>query len=175
MRRNALSFLRENLSVPESEIGDDLIMDVRKIANRKRNAATVQDEAIITFDSVQTRDIVASYASNLSTWRLNNKGVNAGLRLEVPDHLCGVFRVLERHAHNLKSQNPYFRRSIKYDDVELSLVLDYCTEINGKWERVNYGDAVERTRKRLRGTRSSTDTYQEEPTPGSSGTRSEQI
>ena len=152
---NTRIFLHEVLAIPETELHEEAIHDVRRVANRKRSAA--QDEVIITFDSVQTRDVVASYASNLATWRSNNRGVNTGLRLEVPDHLCGVFRVLERHAHNLKTKHSYFRRSIKYDDVELSLVLDYCIGENGTWQRANYQEAVEQTRGRLRGLRPSTD------------------
>ena len=102
------------------------------------------NEAIITFDSVQTRDCVASYASNLA----NHSGEQRpSLRLEIPDYLCGVFRVLERYAHILKCQNPaFFRRSIKYDDVNLSLVLDYCVVQGGEWYRATYDEAANHTR-----------------------------
>lgn len=91
----------------------------------------------------------------------------AGLRLEIPDYLCGVFRVLERHAHQLKEKHAYFKRSIKYDDINLSLVLDYCCREGGNWQRISYNEAAELTRGRLGSARSSTSSYQgDDPTPG---------
>ena len=119
---NADAFFADKLCIPYGELHQNTVIDVQREPGRKRN--TTLHEAIITFDSVQTRDCVAPYASNLA----NNSGAQRpSLRLEIPDYLCGVFRVLERYAHILKCQNPaFFRRSIKYDDVNLSLVLDYC-------------------------------------------------
>ena len=138
-------FLSQILAIPEGELHDSAVSEVRRVPGRKRGFN--MNEAIITFDSVQTRDCVASYASNLSEYRGGDNSRRANLRLEIPDFLCGAFRVLERCAHNLKAANPsFFRRSIKYDDVNLSLVLDYCVEEGGNWSRIDYAEAAEMTR-----------------------------
>jgi len=86
-------------------------------------------------------------------------------------HLCGVFRVLERYAFNLKSEHSFFKRSIKFDDVELSLALDFCTEERGEWQRITYSEASEKTRGRFPKVRSSTDGIDAPgtPMPGPSG------
>ena len=172
--RNTYQFLEKVLGVPGGELPGDAITDVRRVPGRKRSLT--QNEVIITFDTVQTRDCVASYAPNLADWRGKN-AVHAGLRLEIPDYLCGVFRVLERHAHQLKEKNKdFFKRSIKYDDVNLTLVLDYCCREGGTWQRVGYEEAAELTRGRLTSARSSTSSYQDEAMgeadnnmPGTSG------
>ena len=84
---------------------------------------------------------MASYAPNLARWREGDRRVR--LRLEIPDFLCGVFQVLERYAHMLKGQNPhFFRHSIKFDVVNLSLVMDYTVEEDGPWYRVDYEEAA---------------------------------
>lgn len=158
--KNACAFLDEALAIPEGELAECAVVHVKKVPGHKRN--NNQREVVITFDTVQTRDCVASYAPNLAHWRGQHSS-KAGLRLEIPDYLCGVFRVLERHAHQLKQKNlRYFKRSIKYDDVNLSLVLDYCCKEGGAWQRVHYEEAAELTRGRAASTRSSTSSYQEE-------------
>ena len=155
--RNAYDFLENVLDMPKDEIPDGAILGVRKVPGRRKNYA--QNEVIVTFDSVQTRDCVASYAPNLADWRGKNSS-KAGLRLEIPDYLCGVFRVLERHAHQLKEQHQhYFKRSIKYDDVNLTLVLDYCGSKGGNWQRVTYEDAAQLIRGQGSSVRSSTNSH----------------
>ena len=156
--RNVHAFFKNVLAIPEGEVPDDAIMDVKKVPGRRRSQNL--QEVVITFDSIQTRDCVASYAPNLADWRGRNSAARASLRLEIPDYLCGVFRVLERHAHQLKEKNPgYFKRSIKYDDVNLTLVLDFCSREGAEWRRVHYDDAVALTRGRMSSSRSSTSSY----------------
>ena len=152
--RNTDNFLEQKLEIPQGELNPNSIVDVQRVPGRKKNQN--QHEAVITFDSVQTRDCVASYASNLAGYT-GDPALRPGLRLEIPDFLCGVFRVLERYAHILKCQNPtFFKRSIKYDDVNLSLVLDYCTAQGAEWQRATYEEAAEQSRGRTRSTFSST-------------------
>lgn len=152
--RNTDAFFQQHLAIPSGEINPDSIIQVRRVPGKKKGRNL--QEAVITFDSIQTRDCVASYASNLAGYN-GDPALRPALRLEVPDHLCGVFRVLERYAHILKNQNPcFFKRSIKYDDVNLTLVLDYCTSQGGEWHRATYEEAAEMSRGRARSVRSST-------------------
>ena len=150
----AYAFFKEKLSIPAGELHESAVLDVKKIPGRRKSFA--QNEVVITCDSVQTRDCIASYAANLAKWRGENESQRAGLRLEIPDNLCGVFRVLERYAHQMKGKHAFFKRSIKYDDVNLSLVLDYCTEEGGEWHRIDYSEAAQQTRGKLPSNRSST-------------------
>ena len=130
----------EVLEIPQGELHEDAVVNVRKVPARKRNK--IMNEVVITFDSIQMRDCVASYASNLANYK-GDPAKRPNLRLEIPDYLCGVFRVLEKCAHVLKSKNSaFFKRSIKYDDINLTLVLDYCTTQGGSWNRVSYEEAA---------------------------------
>ena len=158
---NALAYLSDVLDIPAGELHPDALVEVRRVPGKKRDPT--MNEAVLTFDSVQTRDCVASYAANLAAWRASNSNLRAGLRLVIPDFLCGVFRVLERHAHQLKSSNSFFRRSIKFDDVNQTLFLDYCTKEGGQWQRIHYEEAAELTRGRYSSHRSSTSSAKDVP------------
>ena len=163
MLKNTDDFLHDKLGIPEGELQSDSIVNVQRLPGKKKQK--IQNEVLITFDSVQTRDCVASYASNLSRFD-GDPSLRPGLKLEIPDHLCGVFRVLERYAHTLKGQNPgFFKRSIKYDDVNLSLVLDYCTTSGGDWQRANFEEAAASTRSRAGSYRSSSSSVPDERGP----------
>ena len=142
------SFFENVLDIPSDELHEGAVVEVRKIPARKRNKNL--GEVIIFFDSIQTRDCVASYASNIANYK-GDPALRPNLRLEIPDHLCGVFRVLEKCAHTLKCKNPaFFKRSIKYDDINLTLALDYCTARGGVWNRVMYEEASAMTRIKTR-------------------------
>ena len=166
---NADDFFTTKLAIPSGELHQTAVIDVQRVPGRKKN--NNPHEAIITFDTVQTRDCVASYASNLA----NHEGVQRpSLRLEIPDYLCGVFRVLERYAHFLKSKNPiFFRRSIKYDYVNLTLVLDYCTAQGGEWRRATYEEAAVQIRGKPRNTSSRSSSIPDAPDAPRPSTQSE--
>ena len=67
----------------------------------------------------------------------------------------------------LKGQNPnFFQRSIKFDDVNLSLVLDYTVEEDGPWHRVDYEEAASCARERYGSSRSSTSSAANDIRPG---------
>ena len=141
--RNTQNFFENVLAIQPGDLQDGSIVDIKRITTGRRKNA-VKDEVIVTFDSIHSRDIAASYAPNLADHRAANGANSAGIRLEIPDHLRGVFRTLERHGHNLKDTHKAgLRRSIKYDDTDLTLVLDACLPNSSDWFRVTYDDAVE--------------------------------
>lgn len=50
----------------------------------------------------------------------------------------GTFKLFEEHAGMLRQQYPDgLKCSIKFDDVEMSLVMDVKIPTNTKWQRVN--------------------------------------
>ena len=60
------------------------------------------------------------------------------MRLEVPYNLQPSLKALEAVSFNLKQKNSKIRRSIKFDDQEMDLVLDFNSdpEGSGSWRRV---------------------------------------
>ena len=131
-------FLWNVLNIPKTELHSSAIQEVHRVS--------VRNEVLIVYDSIETRDIVASYAPNLSEWRqIHGK---ASIRLEIPAHLAGVFRVLDRHCHNLKNQEGNgARRSIKYDDIGQTLFMDFFPK-EKEWVRIDYEEAAAATRVR---------------------------
>ena len=71
-----------------------------------------------------------------------------------------------------KNKHPLFKRSIKYDDVNQSLLLDYCAAEGGPWHRVEYEEAAQLTRNKTPSTRPSPTNDQDmEHTPEGDGSR----
>ena len=80
------------------------------------------------FENSQDRDTIQSYAVNLAS--------KAGWRLDVPDHLRGIFRRFESHAALLKQKYGLLKRSIRFDDVKQSFYMDVKLEMTG-WHRID--------------------------------------
>ena len=97
------------LDMPDNIVNNLTIETAAKQSHSRRSK--IQDEVLIRFGSSQDRDIVQSYAVNLST----SKG-KAGLRLDVPDHLRGLFRMFEEHAAALRERYGHVKRAIRFDD-----------------------------------------------------------
>ena len=94
----------------------------------------ITDEVVVQFQSTQQRDIVQSHANNLS----KHTG-KAGIRLEVPQFLEGAFKGLMEHAATLNATTKDgIKRSIKFDDKEMSLCLDIKLPTAEKWHRFSY-------------------------------------
>ena len=76
---------------------------------------------------------VQSYAVNLQTL-----GGKAGIRMDVPEHLRGTFKLFEAHGGKLKEQNPGgLKRSIKYDDTTMSICMDVRLPNWTMWHRIS--------------------------------------
>ena len=78
--------------------------------------------------------MLQSYASNLAS--VQGK---AGIRLEVPDFLRGLFRQYESHAATLRSKFGQVKRAIRFDDVEQSLYMDVKLD-STDWHRISASD-----------------------------------
>ena len=114
-----------------------------------RKKRKIESEVVVRFRTVQTRDMVVSYAPNLRAWRdQDGSSANAtGLRLEIPDHLMGTFKVLERYGHHLKARHGEgLRRHIRFDDYNSTLVMDYALPNKDTWERTDFENAREEMR-----------------------------
>ena len=111
-----------------------IIESVEKLPPSRQNKKN--EEVLVCFSTVELRDLVQTYATNLS----KAEG-NAGMRLEIPPFLHNDFKVLEAHGNELRRR--YGRdgdpvcRSIKYEDSERGLVKDIKMPGNEEWQRVH--------------------------------------
>ena len=81
--------------------------------------------------SVTDRDSFRSLAL-----RLQAANRTAGMRLSIPDHLTSEFKILEHEGYLISQRRPGTKRSIKFNDMTRSLVMDI--KLPGMaWVRIN--------------------------------------
>ena len=144
MWRGVGDFFFDRLRIPQSDLPQEAVEEIIKV-NPGRRKKKIENEVIVKLRSVQLRDMVVSYAPNLREWRDRDGSTRTatGLRLEIPDHLMGVFKTLERYGFYLKEKyKDGLRRHIRYDDINMTLVLDYAMPGEDKWQRVDYENAL---------------------------------
>ena len=83
------------------------------------------------FSSSRERDLVQSFAANLA----NHNG-KAGIRMELPEHLRGLFKLFKAHGAELRRKYPGLKRAIKYDDASQSLCMDVKMPDKNKWHKI---------------------------------------
>ena len=135
----AVCFIRSTLKCPESEItaGDITVKSVPA-----RPGVDAKSEVIVYFDSIMQRDRVKALARNL-------KGNNqAGVQLEPPDHLRSHYQTLQSLAFHIKRKHPGLRRSLKFTDHDMDLVMDFRLSEDSDWKTVCYDDAKAILKKR---------------------------
>ena len=110
-----------------------LNFDVTRVGGNARSkepaSRAIRDEVLVVFQSVRERDEVRSFARNLE-----RRG--RGLRLEVPDHLWPSFRVLQNIGYELKQKYPGLKRNVLFDDENMDLKLDVCTDPAHPWRTI---------------------------------------
>lgn len=119
--------------VPKSNLTESLVEEVRRIEVvrkriERRTPTKITNELLVVFKAY-------SFASNLA--KTSSQGT--GIRMEIPAHLQGVFRTLDNHGHLLKERHgPGFKRSIHFDDLDMSLYMDIKIPNQDRWLRVDY-------------------------------------
>ena len=131
--RAAELFMAKTLMIPEAEIEGLEIEHVSR--QRQSRRSRIKDELLIRFRKSNDRDVAQSYAPNLA-----NVGSEAGLRMQIPDHLKGLFKQFEKHAAALKQKHPTLKRSIKFDDSCQSLAMDAKLSASKGWQRISGQD-----------------------------------
>ena len=124
------SFIENVLEVPGQVTKALNIVQIEKVEQTRRSR--VQNEIKEVFASSRERDLVQSYAANLA----KHEG-KAGIRMEVPEHMRGLFKLFEAHGANLRRKFPGLRRSIKFEDTTQSLCMDVRMPNKQKWHRIN--------------------------------------
>ena len=105
-------------------------------------AAKIKNEAIVTFETVETRDIVRRAARNLA-----GQGQEYGVRLEIPDRMKTDMNALQAVSFEIRQKFPTSRRNVLFEDETQSLVLDFCTGEGEKWRRITSSQARERKKR----------------------------
>ena len=141
-QREVDDFMKKYLDIPENVRQTVTVSSVRPLGQMRRSK--IQHEVLVKFERVDDRDTVQSYAPNLAA----HKG-QAEVRMEVPTHLKPAFRTLEGHARELSSRYPAMKKSIKFDDATLGIVMDVRLTEGSGWQRIDEKKA--RESKRIRG------------------------
>ena len=125
------AFLIDKLGLDRDAVCDSLVPEtVRRIVEPR---SKIQNEALVVFGSPHIRDSVKAAGFKL-------EGQRAGIRIEVPNYLKSDFQVLQSVSYRMKLAHPGIKRSIKFDDENLGLILD--VQIPGKdWTRIRPNQA----------------------------------
>ena len=115
--------------MPEQVVSGLVLEKITRLQQPRRSK--VHSEVLVRMSSHNSRDVVQSYAANLAS-----ANGNAGLRLEVPEHLLSLFRRFESHAANLREAYGQIKRSIRFDDTNRSLCMDVKLPSTG-WHRID--------------------------------------
>ena len=136
------SFLEDKLGVEEDFMDNAGHIEVKKVYERK---SKFTDEVVVTFIDKGTRDAVKARAPALANFR-----DEAGMRLQVPDHLQKTFRALMNLSYDLKKKHPTLRRSIKFDEDSLGLYMDIQMDSDAEWKRIDAEQALKANQRRTR-------------------------
>ena len=133
------TFLKEKLSMEDSFVEEDLGgVTVKKCLDKRSKE---KKEVLVVFEEKQVRDAVKAQGPSLSGFK-----DEAGMRLQVPDHLQKDFQALMSLAFELKQKNPGLRRNVKFDEETCGLFMDFQTTNNGNWRRIRPEQAKKLTK-----------------------------
>ena len=134
-------FFNQMMRVPSSEMNEKDIVEARRVKvgrGKKEN-----NEVLVRFVDVETRDRFASYAKNLGEFIQDGKPT-ATFRHDIPVHLTGAHRTLMQYGHFMKNKYGHeFKKNIRFDDINHSFCIDMLIPGQHKWETVSYLRALE--------------------------------
>ena len=132
LEKGVKRFLAFYLKIPTEVIEGLCFQNIEKLVQSRRSK--IQDEVLLRLRNSQQRDIIQSYASNLASVQ-----GQAGIRLDIPDHLRGLFRLFEAHAAALRAEFGVVKRAIRFEDSDMSLYMDVkLTDTD--WHRISAND-----------------------------------
>ena len=134
--KSVRDFMKRYLKMPPAIVDDLDFEQVKRVAQPRR--LKIHKEVLVRFRNTATRDVAQSYASNLA-----DSAGTAGLRLEIPDFLRGLFRRFETHGAALRSKHGTVKRAVRFDDENMSLSMDVKLD-NTQWHRITAQDVLSR-------------------------------
>lgn len=66
----------------------------------------------------------------------NIKNRQAGVDIEVPDHLQGNLRALQAIAYHLRQKHTHLKRNIKLGGLNMDLALDFSIDGGDNWKTI---------------------------------------
>ena len=119
IREAVTVFFCQALGTPRK---DELhIANVKRVRSAPRGVPYL--EVLVEFEDNMARDDILVRGPMLAGYRDKGKPT-AGLRLDIPAHLMGVFKTLESFGYELKKKHSSeFKKHIKFDELEESLFL----------------------------------------------------
>ena len=134
--RSLDEFVLTKLKVPSGLLCNEDINFIRPVRATKRNK--LPNEVLVSFSTVDARDLVHSYARNLGDWVGEDGKPLAGLRLEIPERLISDFKSCEQYGHAMKKKHGVgFKRHTKMDDSRLCIYMDMYLPAQKAWVRVD--------------------------------------
>jgi hypothetical protein len=131
--KNTGKYMEEVLRV--NTIGPEDIALIRRVSPGRRSRA--HDVVMVVFNSVADRDSVYRNAPNLASHVDPQGNPRAGLMLEIPYYLLGLFKTLQRRGHQLRSlHGPGFKRHVRMSDEDQSLKLDVKFPGDDNWQTI---------------------------------------
>lgn len=100
----------------------------------KEPLSKARKEVLCTFDTKEARDLVKAASKHLAS-----EGPNVGLRAQFPGFLLDTFRLLENIGYNLRASDDTVRRSVKFDDSAMDLMMD--VKLGEEWKRIRPAEA----------------------------------
>ena len=98
------------------------IEKITRVKSAPRGVAYM--EILVTFTDAFARDDIFARGPSLANYRDDKNRPTAGIRLDIPAHLMGAFKMLETFGYQLKKKHGNsFRKHIKYDEFEESLFI----------------------------------------------------
>ena len=130
LKKSLGDFLKDRLRMSPLFLNDMGPVAIKRVAGA--TGSKYENEVTVLFSSVQVRDAVRRGAKELAGDK------DAGIRLEVPYAMQSSLKALDAVSYHLKQKHPRIRRNIKFDDDEMSLVLDFNLDPDGSggWRQV---------------------------------------
>ena len=108
-------------------------------------------EILVTFLDQEERDFYYSKAKIFAAYRDEDGKPTAGIRMDVAPFLLATFKLLNNHGFEIrKAHGPETRRYVKYDDKNMSFILEVKLPRSTKWTRIrpeqakSYGEEKDR-------------------------------
>ena len=139
LKTNVIDFCRNALLL-QGELG---ITSVERARSSPRGRAFL--EAIVEFEDNVARDRVFACGPQLAGYRDKENKPTCGLRLQIPSHLMGQFRVLESYAFKYRNKHNQgeVKKHVKFDDFNNELFVQIKHLKDDDWINVSYAQAKE--------------------------------
>ena len=126
------TFLIQRLRFSEEQVKDLGRILVKRM---REPVAKARKEVYCTFETKETRDLVKAAGKNLAGDK------EAGMRAQFPGFLIDTFRTFESIGYHLRNSDPSVRRSVKFDDNAMDLVMDIKVGNGDEWQRIRSSEA----------------------------------